>query len=265
MASEYTERDAQEVKEVLEGTEKAFDKSSSAIKAGLNAGTFPANYFSKKDDEKRLRLVQDYSKTLNVSGLPSLYQPTEDDVNVLLRKDQEKELLNFEAFLQNYFDLSNPIHQKLVREIYPNYFERRLEVIRENLNIQEKIAKLKLLGPQTKEDIFFVYALLNGDIQVPNEAVFNLDKGDSTDNQYKRGFFNYKRWAAEGSAPVKGLGEERKKGIFTDGLTGQGQNPILVPKALSAGYQGVFGGRGRSAGLAGQKANSGASWTQFQG
>lgn len=223
MATDYTERDAKEVKQVLEGVEKSFEKPASAIKAGKpdEAGHFPANYFAKKDDEKRVRLVQDYSRWLGSKsggGLETLYVPTEDDINVLLRKDQEKELLNFETFIQEYFDLSNPIHQKLVRELYPNYFERRLDVIRETLSLQERVAKIKLLGMQTKEDVFFVYGLMNGDITLPEEVVFNLDKKqiDPT-TRFVRGAFNYKKWAQPTSKITKGLGETRGEGIFGAG------------------------------------------------
>lgn len=225
MATDYTERDAKEVKEVLEGVEKSFEKPSTAIKAGKQGepGHFPANYFAKKDDEKRVRIVQDYSRWLGSEaggGLKTLYVPTEDDINVLLRKDQEKELLNFETFIQEYFDLSNPIHQKLVRELYPNYFERRLDVIRETLSLQERIAKIKLLGMQTKEDVFFVYGLMNGDIKIPDNVVFNLD-GKQTDasQRFNRGFLNFKRFAKPTQKINKGLGEARGQGIFQ---TGQG-------------------------------------------
>lgn len=236
MATDYTERDAKEVKQVVEGVEKSFEKPASAFKAGDPAarGHFPANYFAKKDDEKRVRLVQDYSKWLGDEGLKTLYVPTEDDINVLLRKDQEKELLNFETFIQEYFDLSNPIHQKLVRELYPNYFERRLDVIRETLSLQERIAKIKLLGMQTKEDVFFVYGLMNGDIKLPNDVVFNLDAADNNNKKaFNRGFFNIKKWT-EGTKSINAdnrLGGKRGNGVFTAG-TGEVQagtsryNPI---------------------------------------
>jgi hypothetical protein len=228
MATDYTERDAKEIKQVVEGTHEQFKRPASAIKAGVqDSGStisnnhFPANYFQSKDDEKRVKLVQEYSAFLkDKKGLSTLYVPTEDDINVLLRKDQEKELLNFETFIQEYFDLQNPIHQKLVRELYPNYFERRLDVIRETLSLQERIAKIKLLGMQTKEDVFFVYGLMNGDIKIDDlsKAVFNLDTTVSNADRFNRGFLNTKRWAAAGSVPANPLGDKRGKGLFESGV-----------------------------------------------
>lgn len=235
--ADYTERDAKEVKQVLEGVEKSFEKPSTAIKAGKadDGQHFPANYFAKKDDEKRVRLVQEYSQFLQQDKkLNNIYVPTEDDINVLLRKDQEKELLNFESFIQEYFDLSNPIHQKLVRELYPNYFERRLDVIRETLSLQERIAKIKLLGMQTKEDVFFVYGLMNGDIKMPEDVVFNLDKQQKdTEKSFNRGFFNFKKWAGPTAKITKGLGETRGEGIFQ---SGSGD----VQKSAIPGFYNIF-------------------------
>lgn len=190
--------------------------------------------------------------------LQTFYTPTEDDINVLLRKDQEKELLNFEAFLQNYFDLSNPIHQKLLREIYPNYFERRLDVIRESLTLQEKIAKLKLFGPQTKEDIFFIYAIINGDIEIPDTVVFNLDQGATPAGHFNRGFFNVKRWTAEAQKTRTGLGRDWNQGLFGPLATPGSRPPAGLPVG---GFSGIYAptGPGRyntnnpPSGIAGQR------------
>jgi len=249
MATDYTERDAKEVKQVVEGVEKSFEKPASAIKAGKadDVGHFPANYFQKKDDEKRVRLVQDYSRWLKSdANLNTLYVPTEDDINVLLRKDQEKELLNFETFIQEYFDLSNPIHQKLVRELYPNYFERRLDVIRETLSLQERIAKIKLLGMQTKEDVFFVYGLMNGDIKLPNDVVFNLDKKvDDPAKAFQRGFFNFKKWAQPTPQLKNPLGKNPGEGIF-----GKGSGRVLQKAGAMDDRRSIFPGRKNNNGQA---------------
>lgn len=250
MATDYTERDAKEIKQVVEGVEKSFERPATAIKAGDTAapGYFPASYFKKGEDEKRVRLVQDYSRWLGEksnnggAGLKTLYVPTEDDINVLLRKDQEKELLNFESFIQNYFDLSNPIHQKLVRELYPNYFERRLDVIRETLSLQERIAKIKLLGMQTKEDVFFVYGVMNGDIRIPDQVVFNLDAADrKAAENFKRGFFNVKKWT-QGTRSIKDnnrLGHTWGAGIFAPGTANV--NAGGDRKEYNYGSQNIFG------------------------
>lgn len=244
MATDYTERDAKEVKQVVEGVYDQFEKPSTAIKAGPKdtAGHFPANYFAKKDDEKRVRLVQDYSSWLkNTKKLDTFYVPTEDDINVLLRKDQEKELLNFETFIQSYFDLTNPIHQKLVRELYPNYFERRLDNIREVLSLQERVAKIKLLGMQTKEDVYFVYGLMNGDIKLPKDVVFDLDKAqNNADDRMQRGMFNFKRWAKKGSVPVNPLGKTFGRGLFQDTATTAGTHNSVQNTKNSLNWDNLF-------------------------
>jgi hypothetical protein len=196
-------RDAKQVKAHLESTEEEFKNTAIPAMGGNDSqNRFPAKYFSPSEAEKRVRLIQEYTGWLNKEkSLPTLYQPTQSDIDVLMKKDAEKELLNFESFLQQYFDLDNPLHQKLLLELYPNYFDRRFQVIQEKLKLQERIAHLKLFGPQTKEDIFFMYSLYNGDIDWPEGAVFDT-KVDETKSQkaFNRGFFNYKKWASPGHA-----------------------------------------------------------------
>jgi hypothetical protein len=124
MASQYTRQDAKEIKQAQESLENTL--AGDEIKPNPQGNSFPAKYFSRSEDEKRLRLVQDYVRYLESQKIPTIYTPTKDDYDVLLRKDQEKELLNFESFLEKFFDLNDPIQKKLVNEIYPNYFERRI-------------------------------------------------------------------------------------------------------------------------------------------
>ncbi len=220
MSEDYTLRDAREIRGVVETAEQkmAGDEMPTA------QGGFPAKYFSKKDDEKKLYLVRDYHKWLSDNNIDNLYVPTDADYEVVARKDAEKELLNFETFLTQMFDMTNPLHQNLVKELYPNYFERRLDVIREQLNVQEKIARLKLLGPQSREDIFFMYALANGDVVVPATPAYALDKEVFSEENYARGISNVKRWTQPTNFP---------KQIGTGSLFTKGE-PDLVFDATAA-------------------------------
>ncbi len=206
-----TEGDAHQIKGVVEAAENDMRRdeiyvggdgvADSATRGGQGKpaqNVFPAKYFSRKDDEKKVRLLQEYTASLNSEGrLPTIYAPTENDMNVLMRKDAEKELVNFEGFLQDYFDVDNPIHQKLLFDLYPNYFYRRWEAVEQKLKIQEKIAHLKLFGPQKTEDVMFMYALHNGDIEIPTSVVFDTTQ-NSKQNQdhFNRGFLNVHHWTS---------------------------------------------------------------------
>lgn len=203
MSSEFTQRDAENVTEAQEKLRKLGERQTEA--QSLTPGQFPAHYFAKKKDEEKIRLVQDYIKMLNTpgqltpgnnqNGVAALYTPTEDDINVIVRKDQEQRLVGFEAFLETFFDLKNPQHQKILNDVYPQYFDRRLEIINDNLKLQEKMARLKLYGPQTQEDIFFLFGLWQGDIEIPTELASALDARAFNEDKYSRGMFNAKKWA----------------------------------------------------------------------
>ncbi len=235
MASDMTESDARQIKGVVEEAEEKMKRDEVYLghdkDGAVNTG-FPARYFARKDDEKKVRLLQEYTAALNTEGrLPTIYAPTEQDMNVLMRKDAEKELMNFENFLQTYFDLDNPIHQKLLDSLYPNYFKRRWEVIVDKLKIQEKIAKLKLLGPQTPEDLMFMYALHNGDIEIPTEVVFDTSKNEANNQtRFNRGFFNIHHWTSEPYVTDERI---EKHKVFTEkGNLGGSKKPVYDVASL---------------------------------
>lgn len=202
MSSEFTQRDAENVAEAQEKLRKLGERQFEA--QPLTDGQFPAHYFAKKKDEERVRLIQEYIRFLNQpgqltdagkGGVAALYTPTEDDIRVIERKDQEKRLVQFEGFLEKHFNMKNPMHQKLLNDIYPQYYDRRLEIINDNLKLQEKMARLKLYGPQTQEDIFFLFALYQGDIELPTTLASDLDTKPFNEQRYVRGMFNAKKWA----------------------------------------------------------------------
>ena len=114
-----------------------------------------------------------------------------------------------------------------------------MEVVRETLSLQEKIARLKLFGPQTKEDIFLLYSLINGDVEIPDSVVFSLDEGKTKAGHFNRGFLNVKRWAQEGKPAANPLGKTWGAGLFGEG---KGQ-----PTAGNAGlgFAAAFPGQSR--------------------
>lgn len=281
MSSEFTQRDAENVTEAQEKLRKLGERQDEAQQ--LTPNRFPAHYFAKKKDEEKIRLVQDYVKFLNTpgqltdatkGGVAALYTPTEDDINVIMRKDAEQRLVGFEAFLEKFFDLKNPIHQKILNDVYPQYYDRRLEIINDNLKLQEKMARLKLYGPQTQEDIFFLFALWQGDITIPTSLASSLDEKTFDEAKYARGMFNAKKWAAPtikvkagdkhmGTTPlfkhttdtledISGVGPWNKtggfdytarsfknSGVITTAAQGRVQDPNFVPAIM--GPNAVFG------------------------
>jgi hypothetical protein len=160
--------------------------------------TFPAKYFEEQEDEKLLRLKEDFiaGTAKRISGLGGdkvsvNYTPDQKDAKVWLRKTDEARLMHFEQWFEhkNKGDKSLAT-MKLMRELYPEYFERRIQLIDQHTHIQKKLAVMKLYGgPRTKEDLKLLYLLENDLISQPDKVAF-----DTTPNakNIQRGLLNYK-------------------------------------------------------------------------
>jgi len=207
MASENTTQQAHFIDEKLDSHGKKYKDTAFPVQDDQ----FRAKYYAAKDDEKRMHIAQDWVASLNSKEnatkdsdkrkLNAQYIPTERDIDVILRKNAEKELVSLERFISEHYNLNDPNDVKTVKELWPGYFEKRLEYIEDQLEVQRKIARIKLMGIQTQEDLVFAYAIHAGLIDMPTSVAFDTT-GAVTDAKFNRGFFNVKRWYGEVGVPM---------------------------------------------------------------
>lgn len=160
--------------------------------------TFAAKYFDEQEDEKMLRLTEDFVAgtaqrivAKGGAGVSVNYTPDQKYQKVWLRKTDEARLMHFEQ----WFEKKNKGDQslatmKLMRELYPEYFERRIQLIDQHTHIQKKLAVMKLYGgPRSKDDLKLLYLLENDLISQPDKVAF-----DTTPDvkNLQRGLLNYK-------------------------------------------------------------------------
>lgn len=207
MSSEKTQKDAKQVAK-KHNEIGAKDGYMGASISNDETG-FGAQYSKRGEQERTLKIKQDYVAWLNkkdvqgrVGDLRASYVPTPEDIEVLLQKNDEQELYNFENFLASRFNMDDPTHQAIINEVYPQFYDRRIEEIDRVADLQKRLAKIKLLGAHSKEDFYFLYALDNGAIKVPNEAVFNTGQWGRV-QAFERGLLNTKRWAAAGGKNMR--------------------------------------------------------------
>ena len=155
----------------------------------VGAGEFPAQYHSRPASDRAVGLKQDYVRHLNEYSpdLGAKYDVTDSEVDALVRRYSELDLINFERYISAWFDTGDPTHQRLINELYPQYFERRLDQIEANLEVQRRVAHLKLLGPRDADDLRFAYLLETGVVELPTAPVFDVSDHDNTKS---RGLFN---------------------------------------------------------------------------
>ncbi len=86
----------------------------------------------------------------------------------------------------------------------PEYFETREKQIQEVADLQTKIAQLRLRGPRSKEDMFLIWLLYSGKLQIPKGAIWAPDQwyADRDGNNLNRGLFNPHRYVNQAGRPA---------------------------------------------------------------
>lgn len=115
---------------------------------------------------------------------------------------REKELnVQFEKWFAANFDKMDVTHKAAARELFGKFYEDRLKNLDTNIELTRKIARLKVTGPQTKEDLYLLYALEAGLIDTkyldnllhPERAIAE-EKELVRQTRFRRGLFNPKRF-----------------------------------------------------------------------
>ncbi len=114
------------------------------------------------------------------------------DVSYLRKKGDDSVEAAFKAFLLDQMDLSTPEKQDYWQKNFPWVFEEKIKLVEAQLDLQSKLAKLRILGPRSQEDYMLIFAIQHGYIAVPAGPIFDPDKLEKTD--FHRGLFNVKKW-----------------------------------------------------------------------
>lgn len=161
---------------------------------------FPYQPYEEQEAEKKLRLklalIAARSAEHDAAGRGNVRVQDvidEKEMNIWIQKSEESQLLDFDAFIEtNYLTGNNLYNQKLIRELYPEYYERRLKLIDQHTAIQRELAHMKLYGgPRSKEDLRLLYLLSTGQISVPTQVAFDTTR-EADEKIYLRGYLNAK-------------------------------------------------------------------------
>lgn len=184
--------------------------------AGSEAAQFPGRYYEGDESDD----LQSIKHQLASEKRPAPI--TDADAERVMRKTAAVEVAKEEEWFQNQwaFNSSNPTMQRWAQGVFPEYFNRREQVLEEQAQLQLAIAKMMLRGPRSREDLDLLYAIDSGVVQVPQKALFKLTGPDAKAADQIRGLFNPRRSKIlAGSSRRKGLenplGGEWPGGDFT--------------------------------------------------
>lgn len=111
---------------------------------------------------------------------------TKEDAQYELRKRDAMEKADFDDWIMQKFDLSDPAQNRMLQEIAPEQFLRREELIRYKQMLITRMAALRLYGPRSEADLKFEWLVETGRIKMPEEVIWKgRDGSGKTDEQLR--------------------------------------------------------------------------------
>lgn len=126
----------------------------------------------------------------------------DSDFEWLRRKREAEADANFQAWFAQNFDKMSPPQKDMAKKLFPRFYQERLRQLDRTVELQRKIAKLKLLGPENAQDLMLQYAAEAGFIESdplhailhPEEAAKQRAAAERR-QRYGRGLLNPRRLA----------------------------------------------------------------------
>lgn len=143
---------------------------------------------------------------------------TEADAAYVKRQRDQVENADFDRWVMQKFNLSDPAQLFLFQQIAPEQFQRRMDLIDYEQNLVTKYAKMRLMGPKSMEDLKFEWLIETQRIELPKGPIwdpqlwmakqFGLAARPTTMEQaLDAGLANRQRYVAGMFSPLKYLQE----------------------------------------------------------
>lgn len=95
------------------------------------------------------------------------------DAAYVNRKRDALEQADYDRWIYQKYDLAHPANVKLLQELAPSQYERRLAVIDTQQNLVSRYAKIRLRGPKDESDLKFEWMVETGRIQLPKGPIWD--------------------------------------------------------------------------------------------
>ena len=210
-----------------EQTQAASAGNNYAVVEGGNQGSneFPYQPFARDpyDNIANIKKVAVANAPGGMGG--QLTVPFEkEDAEYLLRQRAQVENADYDRWVMQKYDLTDPAQNFLMQQIAPDQFQRRLDLIDYQQSLVSKYARIRLLGAKSSDDLKFEWLVETGRIQLPQGPIWDPKVWMSNQLKEDNGLAD----AADMSLRSDANRKRFMKGIF---------NPISYNDETSTGWQ----------------------------
>lgn len=140
----------------------------------------------------------------NLTGQPVQvnYALTDKDFEYYASKQAAQELADFERWVAMQFDFKSPADVDRFAKMFPEYFERRLAVLKNVSDANLRYSQILLTGAQSSEDYVYLWLAQTGKIPLITGPLWKPEAwfGTANANQAKLALFNPLRMFSNANA-----------------------------------------------------------------
>lgn len=132
------------------------------------------------------------------TGANYTYQLGPKDVQYLLNKKEAQEAVRFKQFVEDSIPRGTPWAKDFFEKIMPGWYQSKIDVVNEKLDIIQRLISITIHGPQSIDDMALLYQIYTGRIEIPQnfEQLIKPASQGLSIGQFKSGLFNPKRYVA---------------------------------------------------------------------
>lgn len=141
--------------------------------ADPNRGTGIVSYDSISEADKRRLLIKSFAQNPSNPGVGPYGQVhlQDADLQYIDAQIKEQEAAHFDEWIANKVDWKNPAMVMLIRQVAPDFFERRMRYLGKVVDQQTNLAMMEARGyPATPEELHLLYMVDTGQIDIHPEG-----------------------------------------------------------------------------------------------
>lgn len=105
---------------------------------------------------------------------PARPLPVQDwELQYMKDKAAAEDYAAYQQWLSNKYDLNDMATRAWFKQIAPEYFTQKRELLKELMDRHAKYSYLRMAGPENEEDLLFEYAVETGRIPIPKGPFYN--------------------------------------------------------------------------------------------
>lgn len=109
---------------------------------------------------------------------------TDADAAYLLRQQEQLKNANYDRWLWQRYDLTDPAQSWMFQQIAPEQYEKRKALIMYEQNLATRYAMLRLYGPKNQEDLMLQFLVETKQIELPAGPVWDPERWMANQNGY---------------------------------------------------------------------------------